>query len=75
MLSDDPGVTRIEVQLEASVVSTLAWSAMTTQGLDAAGRLHVASHRGAERQTVLIDTDITGGSVTVTAWALPRGAN
>ncbi|GHD43817.1 DUF4232 domain-containing protein [Mycetocola manganoxydans] len=73
MLSDDPGVTRIEVQPGASVVSTLAWSAMPTQGLDAAGWLHVASHHGAKRQMVHIDTDITGGTVTVTAWALLIG--
>jgi hypothetical protein len=71
MLSDDPGVTRIEVQPGASVVSTLAWSAMPTAGLDAAGWLHVASHHGAERQMIVVDTDITGGTVSVTAWALP----
>jgi hypothetical protein len=73
MLSDDPGVSRIEVQPGASVVATLAWSAMPTQGLDAAGWLHIASHHGAERQMVLVDTDITGGTVSVTAWDVPTG--
>lgn len=72
MLSDDPGVARIEVLPGAAVVSTLGWSAMPTAGQDAAGWLHVASHHGAQRQMILVETDITGGTVSVTAWA-PAG--
>ncbi|WP_354496459.1 DUF4232 domain-containing protein [Mycetocola sp. 2940] len=71
MLSDDPGVTRIDVQPGAAVVSTLGWAAMPTAGQDAAGWLHVASHHGAERQMIVVETDITGGTVSVTAWAPP----
>jgi hypothetical protein len=46
---------------------------LPTAGLDAAGWLYVAAHTGAERQMVQIDTDITGGTVSVTAWGVPTG--
>ena len=69
MLGDDPGVTRIELQPGAEVVATLTWSAMPRG--DAAGWLYVAGYHGAERQMVQVETDITGGTVSVTAWGLP----
>lgn len=72
MLSDDAGVTRIEVLPGASVVASLGWKAMATAGQETAGWLHVAAYHGAERQMAVIETDITaGGTVSVTAWALP----
>ncbi|GGE95024.1 DUF4232 domain-containing protein [Mycetocola zhadangensis] len=71
MLGSDPGVTRIEVEPGAAVVSTLGWSAMPTAGLETAGWLHLAAYAGAQRQMVTVETDITGGSVSVTAWATP----
>ncbi|MET0914852.1 MAG: DUF4232 domain-containing protein [Jiangellaceae bacterium] len=69
MLGSDPGVTRIELQPGAEVVATLTWSAMPRG--DAAGWLYVAGYHGAERQMVQVETDITGGTVSVTAWGLP----
>jgi hypothetical protein len=71
MLGADAGVTRIEVEPGASVVSTLGWDAMPTAGLETAGWLHLAAYHGAERQMVVVETDITGGTVSVTAWAAP----
>ena len=71
MLSEDPGVTRIELQPGAEVISALTWSAMPTQGLNAAGWLYIAAFHGAERQQMVVETDITGGTVSVTAWGLP----
>ncbi|MET1052495.1 MAG: DUF4232 domain-containing protein, partial [Mycetocola sp.] len=73
MLGDDPGVTRIELEPGASVVASITWSAMPTAGLDAAGWLYVAGYHGAERQMLLVETDITGGDVSVTAWGVPAG--
>lgn len=69
MLGGDPGVTRIELQPGAEVVATLTWSAMPRG--DAAGWVYVAGYHGAERQMVQVETDITGGTVSVTAWGLP----
>lgn len=69
MLGEDPGVSRIELQPGATVVSTLTWKAMP-RGITASW-LYLAGYSGAERQAVQVETDISGGTVAVTAWGLP----
>lgn len=73
MAAADAGIVRIEVAANSSARFTLGWGAMPTQGLEAAGWLWVAPYVGAERQLVQVDTDITGGEVTTTAWQAPIG--
>ncbi len=70
MGSEDPGVHRIEVPPGGEATTLLEWRAPAASAADPAGWLHVAAYHGAERQMVRVDTDITGGSVAVTAWEL-----
>ncbi|MPV35576.1 DUF4232 domain-containing protein [Georgenia subflava] len=73
MLNDDAGPVRIEIAPGSHARTTLGWGAMSTAGREGAGWLHIAAYHGAERQMVQVDTDITGGAVTVTAWQLRAG--
>ena len=70
MLADDAGPQRIEVPSGGVAQVTLTWRAAGSGGVEPAGFAYVAAYAGAERQLVQVDTDISGGSVSTTAWAL-----
>ncbi|WP_423919624.1 DUF4232 domain-containing protein [Frigoribacterium sp. 2-23] len=70
MLADDAGPQAIDVPAGGTAQITLTWRAAGSGGVEPAGFAYVAAYAGAERQLVEVDTDISGGRVSTTAWAL-----
>lgn len=70
---EDPGVHRVELRPGERAVTVLGWRTPAASGVEPADQLHVAGFHGARREIVEVDTDITGGTVSVTAWELEAG--
>lgn len=67
---EDPGVHRVELAPGERAVTVLGWRTPAASSVEPADWLHVARFHGARREMVEGDTDITGGTVSVTAWEL-----
>ncbi|MCM3661361.1 DUF4232 domain-containing protein [Georgenia satyanarayanai] len=67
---EDPGLRRIELAPGERAVTVLGWRAPAASSAEPADWLHVAGYHGGRREMVEVDTDITGGTVSVTAWEL-----
>ncbi|MBD8063313.1 DUF4232 domain-containing protein [Oceanitalea stevensii] len=70
---EDPGVHRLELAPGERAVTVLGWRTPAASSADPADWLHVAGFHGGRREVVEVDTDITGGTVSVTAWAVAEG--
>lgn len=74
-MTDDPGISKIELAPGARAQAFLGWNAMASAGDIRTGKILVAPFAGTLRNSLAVDLDIIDrGTVSVTAWQVLKTA-